>query len=59
MLKAQLLGPGLTTPEPDKSHFHMEYAHNRATGPASIVQSRGPDEFILELRFSLQPYIRH
>ncbi len=39
--------------------FHTEYAHNRATGPAGIVQSRGSDEFILELRFSLQPYIRH
>jgi len=40
-------------------NFHTEYAHNRATGPADIVQSRGSDEFILELRFSLQPYIRH
>jgi len=40
-------------------NFHTEYAHNRATGPAGIVQSRGSDEFILELRFSLQPYIRH
>ncbi len=40
-------------------NVHTEYAHNRATGPAGIVQSRGSDEFILELRFSLQPYIRH
>lgn len=40
-------------------NFHTEYAHNRATGPAELVQSRGSDEFILELRFSLQPYIRH
>ncbi len=40
-------------------NFHAEYAHNRATGPVELVQSRGSDEFILELRFSLQPYIRH
>jgi len=42
-----------------RANFHLEYAHNRATGPAEILQSRGSDEFILELRFSLQPYIRH
>jgi len=40
-------------------NFHLEYAHNRATGPAELVQFRGSDEFILELRFSLQPYIQH
>ncbi len=40
-------------------NFHTEYAHNRATGPAELVQSRSSDELILELRFSLQPYIRH
>ena len=40
-------------------NFHTEYAHNRATGPADVIKSRGSDEFILELRFSLQPYIRH
>ncbi len=39
--------------------LHVEYAHNRATGPVQLVQSRGSDEFVLELRFSLQPYIRH
>lgn len=42
-----------------RANLHLEYAHNRATGPAEILQSRGSDEFILELRFSLQPYIRH
>jgi len=42
-----------------RANLHLEYAHNRATGPAEILQSRGADEFILELRFSLQPYIRH
>ena len=40
-------------------NFHLEYAHNRATGPVELAQFRGSDEFILELRFSLQPYIRH
>lgn len=42
-----------------RASLHLEYAHNRATGPAEILQSRGSDEFIVELRFSLQPYIRH
>ena len=42
-----------------RANFHLEYAHNRATGTAAILQSRGSDEFILALRFSLQPYIRH
>jgi len=42
-----------------RANLHLEYAHNRATGPMEILQSRGSDEFILELRFSLQPYIRH
>lgn len=42
-----------------RANFHLEYAHNRVTGPAEILQSRGSDEFILELRFSLQAYIRH
>ncbi len=39
--------------------LHTEYSHNRATGPSSLISARGSDEFILELRFSLQPYIRH
>ena len=43
----------------NRLNLHLEYAHNRATGPAELVQPRGLDEFILELRFSLQPYIRH
>jgi len=42
-----------------RMNLHTEYARNRATGPAELVQSRGSDEFILELRFSLQPYIQH
>jgi len=42
-----------------RANLHLEYAHNRATGPAEILQSRGSDEFVAELRFSLQPYIRH
>lgn len=40
-------------------NFHLEYAHNRDTGPVQLVQSHGSDELIAELRFSLQPYIRH
>lgn len=43
----------------DIAGFHTESAHNRATGPADLVTARGSDEFILDLRFSLQPYIRH
>ena len=42
-----------------RASLHLEYAHNRASGPTEIVQSRKSDEFIAELRFSLQPYIRH
>ncbi len=42
-----------------RANFHLEYAHNRATGPSEILQSRGSDEFVFQLRFSLQPYIRH
>ncbi len=42
-----------------RANLHLEYAHNRATGSAEILQSRGSDEFVAELRFSLQPYIRH
>lgn len=41
-------------------NIHLEYAHNRIDGPASIVRGpRDSDEFMLELRASLQPYIRH
>ena len=42
-----------------RASLHTEYAHNRATGPSGLVSSRGSDEFIVELRFSLQPYVRH
>ena len=42
-----------------RANLHLEYAHNRASGPAEILQTRKSDEFIVELRFSLQPYIRH
>ena len=42
-----------------RANLHLEYAHNRASGPAEILQARKSDEFIAELRFSLQPYIRH
>jgi len=42
-----------------RANLHVEYAHNLANGPVAIVQARGSDEFIVELRFSLQPYIRH
>ena len=42
-----------------RANLHLEYAHNRASGPAEILQARKSDEFIVELRFSLQPYIRH
>ena len=42
-------------------NFRIEYAHNTVRGPADIitVASRSSDEFRAELRFSLQPYIRH
>ena len=42
-----------------RASLHLEYAHNRANGPAEILQSRKSDEFIVELRFSLQPYVKH
>jgi len=54
------LGTNYNLPYSEKRlNLHLEYAHNRATGPVELVQSRGSDEFIVELRFSLQPYIRH
>lgn len=41
-------------------NLHVEYAHNSIRGPALIVtDSRAPDEFRLELRASLQRYLRH
>ena len=58
--QATRLGTNYNLPYADRRlNFHSEYAHNRATGPASIVQARRSDEFVLEVRFSLQPYIRH
>ena len=42
-----------------RASLQLEYAHNRANWPAEILQSRKSDEFIVGLRFSLQPYIRH
>ena len=40
--------------------LHFEYAHNTISGPAAIVTNRNPgDEFRIELRISLQSYIRH
>jgi len=43
----------------NRLNFHLEYATNKAAGPLGLVQAPNSDEFIAELRFSLQPYIRH
>ena len=41
-------------------NLHVEYAHNAISGPAAIVANRNPpDEFRVELRASLQRYLRH
>ena len=41
-------------------NLHLEYAHNVVAGPAAIVTDRKPpDEFRVELRVSLQRYLRH
>lgn len=41
-------------------NLHVEYAHNSVAGPSAIVSdNRPPDEFRLELRASLQRYLRH
>ena len=40
-------------------NLHVEYAHNSIRGPSSLVTDRPPDEFRVELRASLQRYIRH
>ena len=41
-------------------NLHVEYAHNAVQGPDSIVtDDRAPDEFRVELRASLQRYLRH
>ncbi|MES2326235.1 MAG: PepSY domain-containing protein [Pseudomonadota bacterium] len=40
--------------------LHVEYAHNSLRGPTAIVtDSNPPDEFRVELRASLQRYLRH
>ena len=40
--------------------LHFEYAHNSVSGPAAIVPfARDDDEVRLELRISLQRYVRH
>ena len=41
-------------------NLHVEYAHNGISGPSAIVADRNPpDEFRVELRASLQRYLRH
>lgn len=58
--QATRIGANYNLPYSQKRlNLHLEYAHNRDTGPIQLVQSHGSDEFIVELRFSLQPYIRH
>ncbi len=40
--------------------LHLEYAHNRIEGSAAIVIDTHPgDEFRIELRVSIQRYVRH
>ena len=42
------------------ANLHLEYAHNSVSGPAAIVTGdRLTDEFRVELRISLQRYLRH
>jgi hypothetical protein len=42
------------------ANLHVEYASNRVSGPATIInQSRPADEFRIGLRVSLQRYMRH
>ena len=42
------------------ANLHLEYAHNTVSGPAAIVTGdRLTDEFRVELRISLQRYVRH
>ncbi|MEO7504542.1 MAG: hypothetical protein ABIT69_05090 [Sphingomicrobium sp.] len=41
-------------------NLHVEYARNAVRGPSAIVAGRNPaDEFSVELRASLQRYLRH
>lgn len=41
-------------------NLHVEYALNKVDGPPAIVSdNRPPDEFRIELRASLQRYLRH
>ncbi len=42
------------------ANLHLEYAHNSLSGPAAIVTDfRSSDEVRIELRVSLQRYVRH
>ena len=42
------------------ANLHLEYAHNTISGPSTIVTGdRESDEFRVELRVSLQQYVRH
>lgn len=42
------------------ANLHFEYAHNALSGPAMIVTGdRSSDEIRIELRVSLQRYVRH
>ncbi len=41
-------------------NLHLEYAHNSLSGPSEIVTGeRSSDEFRIEVRVSLQRYVRH
>ena len=42
------------------ANLHLEYAHNTLSGPAAIVtDARSSDEVRIEIRVSLQQYLRH
>jgi len=42
------------------ANLHLEYAHNTLSGPPAIVtHARGSDEVRIEIRVSLQQYLRH
>ncbi len=42
------------------ANLHLEYAHNTLSGPPTIVtDARSSDEFRIEVRVSLQQYVRH
>ena len=59
--KAVRAGFNYNLPRTNKlANLHLEYAHNTVSGPPTIVtDARGSDEVRIEIRVSLQQYLRH